>query len=391
MLQRRAIHHFSLVCLLTAAGGVDTALAQQPPETRLRIYGQLRQDFIFDDARPDAAQTPLFILPEPATTTAAGSFTMHPRLTRFGVAFMGPTLQPMGNGAVSGRLEVDFQNGGRESRALPRFRHAYLQLDWSSHTLLIGQTWDLISPLFPSVNADTLMWNAGNLGDRRPQVRYTFQSKSDGWQWSLAAGAGLTGAIDAQDLDNDGVRDGEAAGCPTLQSRASLSYPIAGLRRATIGVYGHLSELKLSAPVADVRAFASRALGIDFEVALPARLVVRGEGWTGRNLADIRGGIGQAINRATGSVISSRGGWIEAGSEVTPRHAIFVGYTVDAPDRDELPPDGRTRNGAWFLVNRWNAGPPFTVGVDYLRWTTKYMDRPTGTDNRMNVYAIYSF
>ena len=43
-------------------------------------------------------------------------------------------------------------------------------------------------------------------------------------------------------------------------------------------------------------------------------LDLMGEWWTGKNLSDFRGGIGQGIDAATGREIRSSGGWIESGS-----------------------------------------------------------------------------
>ena len=94
-----------------------------------------------------------------------------PRLTRLGIDWSGPQIAKLGNAKLIGKLETDFQNGGTESRQIIRIRHAYVRLDWERFSMLAGQTWDLVSPLFPTVNGDTLQWNAGNVGDRRPQLR----------------------------------------------------------------------------------------------------------------------------------------------------------------------------------------------------------------------------
>jgi hypothetical protein len=361
----------------------------QPAESRLQFYGFVRQDLILDDSRPDAAQTPLFILSEPAGAADRASFTMHPRLTRFGININGPELDGVG-ARIGGRIEIDFQNGGRESRAIPRWRHAYMTLGWGPTTLLIGQTSDLISPLFPAVNGDTLMWNAGNLGDRRPQVRGTYQSAGTKLQCTAAAAIGLTGAVDQQDLDENGVRDGEDAAAPNVQGRFGVSYPL-GKRRLAAGVWALTLREQLGTPIAGDTDFSGHALGVDADIPVGSRAVVRGEAWIGSNLSDFRGGIGQGITRATGVEVDSKGGWIEAGYDFTRRYSAFVGYTIDSPDEEDLPVGGRTRNGAWYIVNRFVAGRPFTVGADYLRWTTEYRGAPRGTDNRVNAYVIYNF
>jgi hypothetical protein len=362
----------------------------QPTETRLRFYGFVRHDVIVDDSRMDSAQSPLFVLSEADGTENRHHFTMHPRLTRFGIDLFGPQLPPAGHARLGGRIELDFQNGGRESRAIPRFRHAYLTLTWRNTSVLAGQTSDLISPLFPSVNNDTLMWAAGNLGDRRGQIRGTFQSTGPRLQVSLAGSLGLTGAVDQLDLDENGIRDGEASGLPNVQGRAGLTYP-AGGRRFALGLWAHRGEMETTTAIAGRTDFSSQAVGLDAELPLGRRFVARGEAWTGRNLSDIRGGIGQAVNRTTGRGIQSRGGWAEVGGDVTTRYSVFAGITAEAPDEDDVPQGGRTRNGAWYIVNRVSAGRPFVVGADYLRWRTEYAGLPDGTDNRVNAYVIFNF
>lgn len=388
---------FGAALLLTpAALAAQTPPAGEPPpkevqpaETRLKFYGFVRADLIVDDSRVDAAQTPTFVLSESAANDDRGTFTLHPRLTRFGIELVGPQLSALGSARLAGRIELDFQNGGRESRATPRYRHAYMTLGWRRASLLIGQTADIIAPLFPSVNADTLMWNAGNLGERRAQVRGSLQAGGAGAQWSLTGGIGLTGAVDQLDLDDNGIRDGEASGVPAVQGRGAFSYPL-GTRRLTVGVWGHRSSHATDAPIAGHTDFPGHVVGVDVEVPLAGRFVARGEAWTGRTLSDIRGGIGQAVNRLTGRGIASRGGWAEVGGDVTTRYALFGGVTRDTPDRDDLPAGGRRGNGAWYLVNRFTIRP-LVVGADYLRWRTTYVGLPDGTDNRVNAYAIYSF
>ena len=100
--------------------------------------------------------------------------------------------------------------------------------------------------------------------------------------------------------------------------------------------------------------------------------------------------INAAINRTTGEEIASRGGWAEAALDLTRAYTVSLGYTVDSPRREDLAANARSRNGAWFITNRWTV-KPVVVGLDYLRWTTEYLGLPDGTDNRFNAYVVYSF
>ncbi len=178
-----------------------------PSGERLNFYGFLRLDSIFDSGLTNNIQTPFWVLsPSNANKRRTGNqqLSVHPRLTRIGINFAAPPNLIKG-WDVTGKFEMDWQNAQGitpESRPLPRIRHAYLQLQRGDYSLLLGQTWDLISPLFPSPNDDTLMWNTGNLGDRRSQIRFTYEPQGRPFSWSV--GLGLTGAVDSKDLDNNG-------------------------------------------------------------------------------------------------------------------------------------------------------------------------------------------
>lgn len=363
----------------------------QAGKSKLSFYGFIRLDAIYDDSRPSSIQSPTFILSEDPAVGSENedSFNFHPRLTRFGMNYEGSKIGGTGP-QLSGKIEVDFQNGGRESRQVPRMRHGYLNLAWDDSSLLIGQTWDVISPLYPTVNSDTLMWNAGNLGDRRPQIRYGKTHKSAHGTVSFLGGIGLTGAIDSQDLDGDGVRDGDAAALPNLQSRLGFS----GSNRSGnwgFGVWGHYGQEELQSPLAGEDRFDTYSVGLDYQVSLSSRLTLKGELWTGSNLSDFRGGAGQGINRGTGREIDSSGGWVELGVKVSDRYSLYGGVTLDDPKDEDLAAGGIRRNGSTYLVNRWSFGKEFLLGLDYLRWKTEFVGLDDGTDNRLNLYVVYNF
>lgn len=368
----------------------------------LKFYGFIRLDAIYDDSRMNNSQTPYYVLSE---DKAAGGkkddevFTMHPRLSRLGIDFNGSQVSNLANGKVSGKLEIDFQNGGSESRAIPRYRQMYLKVKWDDLSVLAGQTWDIISPLMPSVNNDTLMWNTGNLGDRRAQLRLAYEPKVGEGVLSLVGGAGLTGAVDAKDLDGDGVRDGEDSGEPQVQARIgyAAATPWAAGNKAEFGVYGaYLWE--------DAQAkgdYEGKVAGVDFIIPLSQVLALRGEAWTGQDLSDLRGGIGQGANTTTREEIESKGGWIELLYKLQ-NNSLALGWTVDDPDNDELPSsstitatgsttDGRTKNEAYYVSERFKAGGGVEIGIDYLYWQTDYKTLKKGTDNRVNLVFQYNF
>ena len=364
-----------LGCLL---GVVDQALAGE-----FTIYGFVRFDAVIDDSRMQSHQFGFWVKPEPPDAEDDGNLTMYPRLTRLGVRFKPVKLDEVST--ISGLVEVDFQNGGSESRQILRLRQAYFNLQRGDWHFLAGQAWDVISPIFPIANNDGLMWHAGNLGDRHPQVRLRFKPEGG---VSLAVAAGQTGAVDRKDLDKNGILDGWDAALPFLQARLGLELP-----KFKAGGWAHRGAEETGAPVGgdNKTRFTSAAVGLDASISLTDKLTVQGEGWTGRNLTDIRGGIGQGVNTSTGEEIASTGGWAQIVVIPNAQWKLYAGATMEQPDEEAVPNGGRTRNGAYYAVGRYRPWKPFQVAVEYLYWKTTYKGLNDGIANRLDIHFTYNF
>jgi hypothetical protein len=364
----------------------------------IKFYGMLRLDGIWDDSTPSNTQTIGWVKSE--DPTAAGGvkknqsdLTIHPRLTRFGFDLDGGRVAAMNDAALTGKVEIDFYNSGlsgqSESRAAIRMRHAYMNFDWGSDVLLAGQTNDLISPLYPIVNNDLVMWGAGNLGDRRPQVRFTHSMAAGGeGRLTLAGMAGLTGAVDNQNLDGNGLRDGEASGYPTLQARIGWSFPWQKAK-GEVGVWAHNASEVTSTDVGTHHRFESSAYGFDVNLPLTESLYLKGEGWKGRNLDDVRGGIFQGVN-AAGNEIGAQGGWVEAGFKVSRTVTLAAGVTEDNPTGSDLAAGGKDKNRVYYVAVHFN-WDPVELGIDFMHWHTEFVGQASGLDNRIQVYISYSF
>jgi hypothetical protein len=405
-----AVHSTTIGASSSAASGAINRVASVPPAkneavepvqwpeliaagNRVKFYGSLRLDLDVDSQSPNNAQIPFWITSSGSSpSNGASNFSMHPRLTRLGFDYTGARIAAVDNGKLSGKLELDFLNGGSESRQIIRIRQAYFKLNWGQASFLGGQTWDVYSPLFPTVNGEAVMWNAGNLGDRRPMVRFAYEPKSGRGQWSFVSGAGLTGAVDPQDLDCNGLRDGEVSGRPDLQGRVGYTRPLwVADQPAALGVSGFYGWLNTIPPLAGRTAFTSQAINIDGSLPLTGRMSLRGEGWFGRNLSDLRGGIGQGVNTTSGLEIRSRGGWAELHFKLSKYLSVYPGLSIDDPVDRDLASGGRVRNRAFFLGNRISPSEQFVVGVDYYRWRTDYKGLPAGIDNRFNIFFQYGF
>lgn len=401
----------------TAAGTPGAERAPESPyvkwneltvgKSRFKLYGFLRLDAIYDDSRPNNTQIPAYIRSEdstaPATIASARNsedLTIHPRLSRFGLDFTGPDIAVLGHAKPTGKAEIDFYNlPSSESRNAPRMRHVYLKLAWDNVSVLAGQTSDVISPIFPIVNPDFVMWGAGNLGDRRPQFRVEWTPKAGPGNFILQGEAGLTGANDAQDLDpvaSGGFRDGEASGRPTLQGRLAYALPVWEKQKLEFGVWGHRAweqtDTLIGTSLQD--EFDSEAVGLDINIPIYKDVAwLKGEAWTGKNLSDVRGGILQGINAMTGNEVHAQGGWLELGARPIKWFSVHAGYALDNPDNGDLAgaaTPGRGRNSIWYGAVR-GYFDPIEIGMDYLNWTTDWVGYGPGVDNRFQWYVSYKF
>jgi len=132
-------------------------------------------------------------------------------------------------------------------------------------------------------------------------------------------------------------------------------------------------------------------MNIDYTLPLAAILALRGEGWWGRNMSDVRGGAGQGINTLNSVEIRGRGGWSELNLKRSRYYSINPGFSADLPVINDVPKGGRTRNEVFYIGNRITPGGNFTIGVDYLRWWTYYQGYARALDNRFNIFFQYAY
>lgn len=164
-----------------------------------------------------------------------------------------------------------------------------------------------------------------------------------------------------------------------------------------LGVWGVYSQQELvllsNLPVAvsERETFQTYGFGLDLTLPLFDWLAIQGEGWAGRNLADLRGGIGQAIDLRTGDSVRSKGGWFEIKIKPLPFWVLALGGGGDQPNADDVPQRGkRALNTALWLGNAFSFDG-FRVGVDYSYWYTEWVTDNPGTANRLSLNLGYSF
>ena len=362
----------------------------------IQFYGFVRLDAYYNSARASSVIIPATVLPEGTAQAKRNDdqFAFDPRLTRIGMKIDGGLY---GTHKIRSQIEIDFANfptGVPESRPAPRIRLAYIDLDSPVWDVRIGQDWDTISPLYPAVNHELLMWNAGNLGDRRGQVRTTYSSGRFAWETAL----GLTGAINNQDLDvNAGStfieRDGFDSGTPHVQTRLSFERDAtwAGGRTAEVGAWGMFGRLETDTAFAGQTRFDSWVYGVDLSVPLTESLTFRGEGWHGQALGDVRGGIGTTINTTTGTEIKASGGWAELVLQSSDDVKYHLGGTTDDTVRGHLNPGNPDLNWSAYVGTVVDLNPDIRIGFDTIYWETDWLATGIGNMVRFDLYCMMTF
>ncbi|MFN0249057.1 MAG: hypothetical protein ACKV2T_19390 [Kofleriaceae bacterium] len=375
--------HWIAGLFLATASLVPSVARAEDESPPLSIYGFARLDVLADDSRMSDIHQALYVMPEPADGAFAGELTMTPRLSRFGLSIDEWDLDDDGDVKGEGKLEIDFAGG--EGVNVLRLRHAYAQIALGKKIeVLAGQTWDLVSPLFPSAQNDMQLLFAGNTGDRRPQLRLTMMP-SDKVRIGIAAAA--TGTLDQRDLDNDGQLDGIRAATPSLQGLIEFRKRMRGDAALRIGLWGHLAKDEL----ANGTRYPARSIG--GHVFLPAApmMVLIAEVYGGSNTTDIGGGIGQGVNPVTGRTIRSVGGWLELALVPTRRHMIAFGGTGDFARESDLEMGDRTSNGTVYGVIRYKPKQSLQLGLEQLYWKTTYKGMSPGVANRFNIHLSVFF
>ena len=352
---------------------------KKPTGPTFTPYGFLLLNAFFNSRAFNTNDYPDYVL-SARTATSDSLFTMEARAARIGVRMgLGEAL----GARVGAVLEADFLAAFTPNtssiegyRPMMRIRLAYGTATWgtteSKITLLAGQDYGLVNPLF----ASTLAWgitplfqNAGNAYIRAPQLQLKGEFGKD---------VGLTVAVAAmQPFDqtpnavltqqSGNFSPGERARMPQLEARVAGRYK-AGDIGGELGVGGsyHKERYALNANFNTNRDVDAWLTGVDLVLRFPF-VELRGEGYLATNqdtyfLHLSQGGVnlsgsGTGATSVLTNVTSRRtkGGWAQAIISPIPLIQLTAGYGVELPFPEDLRPasaSNRIRNsqGALGLI-----------------------------------------
>jgi hypothetical protein len=364
-----------------AAAGVTTT-----------FYGYIKLDASLDSAMTDKGDFAFIVMPY-EEGKEDDEFNMTANQTRLGVKLDGGGSDAI---AVSGLIEFDLYGGGPENKPNPLMRKAYMEFKTDVVDILAGQTSDIISPLFPTTLNYIALRKSGNIGFRRPQVRLSKNVEiADGTKLSIAASANR----------NMGPgENGEDAGMPSFQGRLAVGTKLIGDKPAVIGVSGVWGQEESDDFDTD---FDRTGISVDVSLPLGEMIAVKGEYFTGKNLAVYLGGIGQGIATLPPEgdedeelvEIEASGWWAQVTIKPVENWQFNVGGGSDDPEFDRDPVgDMLEKNTTYYGNAIWTVAPSAMIGVEYAMFETEYMVRgeeetttETYENTRLQLSFMYKF
>jgi hypothetical protein len=352
-------------------------------------YGALWADMIYATERTYPGYYTLWV--PSAQLEGEDAFEVDCRRTRLGLDVTGPKIPFFWDAASGGKVEIDFTGDGpvNPNRAGVLLRHAYWDVKDEDFRVLVGQTWDVISPLYPGTLNYSVGWDGGNIGYRRCQFRLERYLK-----FTDTVMMDVQGAI-AQDIIPDfattaGV-DRESASWPVFEGRVGwvLGPRGKGCNPISFGVSGHVGEAiydfaqagpaPLLLPPEDDVHRRTWSLNADVRIPLSDWYGIQGEFFTGENLSSFLGGIGQGVCTCNRKTIRSTGGWFDVWFDWTERFHTHAGWGLDDPNNNDFFV-GRTYNQFIFVNFAYDITKQLQTGLEVTSWKTLYQDtRPVPT------------
>ena len=364
-----------LICLLPVLG-LTLFAGDEEEKVTVKPYGYIKLDAIYETGRASHGNYSIWAV-DPGDND--GLFHLTANQTRLGLNITGFSF---GKFKAVGKVEVDFFGGGSENKALNMMRHAYLQISDGSLTIIAGQTWDLICPLNPPTLNYPVMWGAGNIGYRRPQLRIRKDIKSGKNLFTIEAGIFRT---IAGDYDSDGVEDGTAAGFPTIQGRIAGKFSLGGSASLQLGISGHYGKSRGEID------YTSDSLNADLVLVLSPKFKIMAEYFSGKNLGTFLGGIVQGVNVILEEEVEAKGFFVAAVATLSKKVQMSVGYGMDDPDDASLLPGARAKNTSFYGNITCALSGSVKTGLEISNWVTEYLGNDEQKTLRFQHSWILSF
>jgi hypothetical protein len=362
---------------------------------RITPYGYLACNTIYETAQSVTGEYTLYVVSP--DVQRGDAFYIDAKCTRLGLDVGGPPVGWFGDAKVGGRVEFDFQGpyiNANDGKVL--FRQGYCEIKNDDYRLLLGQAWEVLSPLYPMMLLYVPGCGGGNMGYRRAQFRGERYIRFSDEMMLTCQGSLNTSLV--SDFAGDPTIAGDHDGWPALEGRAAMTFgqrtgPDA--RPITLGFSGHIGEQVFDFrppnpdPVDDL-VRRTWSANVDFSWPITRRMTLQCEAFMGENLGAYMGGILQGIDRQTRRGIRSRGGWVDLGYRWTDQLQTHAGYSIDDPIDGDLT-SGRKYNQFIFGNVMYDVTKSLMFGLEISSWKTLWVNQSPGDLVRCEFMVKYGF
>jgi hypothetical protein len=353
----------------------------------IRLTGFIKGDMLWNNSRVDSTSAPRRSAPG-NQGNSDDQFTATVQHSRVAAA-IGPI--PVANSTLGGYVELDYFNlsDSGDTNFINnqlRVRDLYMHVAHEDWTILVGQTWDVISPLNPtSLNTNGNYWFGGNAGFRRPQLQVTRRI-----EWAEDSPLTLKGSINAnvgRTTMPGGVTydSGRKAGWPVFQAAIEQGLGGFGAGPIRMGVAGGYGQEDL---VGVKNHIDQWAIGGYLRMPILEWLTLTGEIQHGENTdAFFMGG---GINAAGGS-IESTSGWLQATLTPLDRWEFNMLFGFDDPKDGDVDDMATEQNLLVGASARFKIFEPLTFGFEYTYFDTDYKELPNGNAHMAWTSLIFNY
>lgn len=281
---------------------------------------------------------------------------------------------------VDARLEMDFFSTGNLSvhSVQPRIRRAYAGIGQERWRVLMGQEWDLFSPLnTATLNIGGNLWWQGNQGFRRPQLRFTF-TQPFGEKSGVEAAASINLPSNSMAFNDRG----NTTGIPMFQGRFGFWHALtAGKLRA------YLSALYAKHKNANAGGPDINNWGVAASIAVPAHRFFKPEAEVqyGYSLGSVLSISSDLLRQRTisfwGQIKSSWLSWFETN----------IGYGMDDLNDAQVPAGTVDRNQVGFANVKFMPVKELVIGLEYNFLRTNYKGTRASNANAIMSNVVFFF
>jgi hypothetical protein len=355
-----------LILLITVCALINAQDIDLDKKLTIQPYGYFKFDMSYNSDLMSTGNFARWTLSN-SSENAIPTTNITAKESRFGIN--------INKGAIAGKIEIDFYGvGSAENKGGILFRKAYAEAKFDKFTIRAGQDSDVISPLGPATINYPVAWWAGNIGYRRPMLK--FYNSSDVFSWALALARNIGG-----DLNNDGTDDGAAAVLPEFQGRVAIKV----LDNHSVGFSGHYAQLDT---LGSDGKYKSWSANVDLNLKFTPKITINGEAFVGSNMATMLGGI---ANASTFDGIDTKGGWLNLKLKPNSNYSLSTGFSMDDPCDGDLFDGARSKNTMIFANIYQDILDGMLVGVEISYWSTEYKNMDTATAIRGQLAFRYNF